>query len=445
MTEDLETLETEGPDRMRIALAAILVLLLLLMAGMVYALFRVLTPIGAPGTAGEQLPPGLTWVRSIYGFGPKEDQQFRAPTDVAVSPDGTIWGTDPQRARVLGFNPDGTFKTLIHRGPSASGPGRLSRPEGVGVDEAGNVYIADYAGNKIAEYTADNKLIKELEVPFPLDVAVTKDRIYVSAVSGVAVFGRDYSFVGLWGRRGIGPEEFDTPRGIAVGADGTVYVSDTNNARVKAYSPDGKLLWIWPKERDVAQRPGASNKIKTTLQLPSAACIDGAGRLVLVDPFRFQILAIDPAKKDDKLVGGFGDFGGTDGLFAYPTGIAYDPARDWFVVADTANDRLQIVRITGSASNPVLPALTRAFAGPWWLCGIPLALLVLGAVLAALQVRAARRARALAASEQGEAGVAGDVEDEDGPRAVDDESPFTDERSEMKEDDSEVIVEDSDG
>lgn len=417
MTTENEQLEQDRPDRMRVALAAILILLLLLMAGMIYALARVLTPVGAPGSAGSAATPtDLTWVRSIYGYGPREDQQFRNPTDVAIAPDGTIWGTDPQRARLLAFNPDGTFKTLIHRGPAGTGPGRLSRPEGVGVDDSGNVYVADYAGNKVAVYTPDNKLIKEWEVPFPLDVCVSKDRIYVSAVSGIAVFARDYSFVGLWGRRGTGPEEFDTPRGIAVGADGTVYVSDTNNARVKAYSRDGRLLWIWPQDREVAKRPGATNKIKTVLQLPSAACMDGAGRLVLVDPFRFQILAIDPAKKgDDKLAGGYGDFGGTDGLFAYPTGIAYDSTRDWFVVADTANDRLQIVRITGSASNPITPAVARAFAGPWWLCGIPLALLLVAAVLILLQVRAAREERLARASEAPVAPVVPDDDIADGP------------------------------
>jgi hypothetical protein len=392
--------EQDGPDRMRIALASILVLLLVLMGAMVYALFRILTPVGAPGIAGNPLPPGLTWVRSIYGYGPRDDQQFKSPTDCAISPDGTIWGTDPQGARLLAFNPDGSFKSLIHRGPAGTGPGRLSRPEGVGTDESGNVYVADYGGNKVAVYTPDNKLLKEWEVPLPLDVTVTKERIYVSAVSGIAVFARDYSFVGLWGRRGTGPEEFDTPRGIVVASDGTVYVSDTNNARLKAYSKDGKLLWIWPKDRLEATRPGVGNKLKTQLQLPSAMSMDGKGRLVLVDPFRFQLLVIDPAAPEaTKLVAGYGDQGSSDGLFAYPTGIAYDVTRDWFVVADTSNDRLQIVRIPGSAANPIAPAVARAFAGPWWLCAIPLALLVLAAVLVFARVRAVRRDRTAEAPE----------------------------------------------
>lgn len=400
MSDDYPDVQQERPDRMRLALASILVLLIILMAGMVYALYRVLTPVGSPGTASAPLPAGLTWVRSIYGYGPREDQQFKAPTDCAVSPDGTIWATDPQHARLLSFNPDGSFKALIHRGPAATGPGRLSRPEGVGTDENGNVYVADYGGNKVAVYTSDNKLIKEWEIPLPLDVTVTTERIYVSTVAGIGVFARDYSLIGLWGRRGTGPEEFDTPRGLAVAADGTVYISDTNNARLKAYSKDGKLLWIWPKERQIAKRPGANNTIKTQLQLPSGMTLDGAGRLVLVDPFRFQLLTIDPAGTETKkLVGGYGDQGSADGLFAYPTGVAYDAARDWFVVADTGNDRLQIVRIPGSAANPIGPALARAFAGPWWLCAIPLVLLLLAAVLIAARVRAARRDRAQAAIE----------------------------------------------
>lgn len=381
-------------DRTRLALIVILGLLVLLLAGMTYALLMVLTPLGAPGaTGGTQTTKGLTWVRSIYGWGGTEAQQFRGPSDVAVAPDGTIWGTDPQRARVLGFNPDGTFKGMIMRGAAgAVGPGRLMRPEGVGTDDEGNVYIADYGGNKVAVYTPQNTLIREVEVPTPLDVVVTRDRMYVSAVSGVAVFTRDGKFLNLWGKRGNGPEEFDTARGIAVGDDGTVYVVDTNNARVKAYKPDGSLLWIWPSDRDTAKRPGATNKTKTVLQLPSGTTMDGRGRLVFVDPFQFAILILDPAGAEkSKISSAFGAQGSRDGAFTYPTGIAYDPGRDWFVVADTNNDRLQIVRLEGTAANPVLPAVARLFAGPWWLCAIPLALFLLAVTLVVLRQVAVRK------------------------------------------------------
>ena len=43
----------------------------------------------------------------------------------------------------------------------------------------------------------------------------------------------------------------------ALASDGTVYVSDTNNARVKAYNAQGDLLWIWPDQRATAKKPGA--------------------------------------------------------------------------------------------------------------------------------------------------------------------------------------------
>lgn len=392
MSDDLQV--QARPDRTRVALIAILALLLALLAGMTYTLFTVLTPLGAPGGAGAALPTGMSWVRSIYGWGPAEDQEFKGPTDVAIAPDGTIWGTDPQRARILGFNPDGSYKSMIMRGPAGVGQGRISRPEGVGTDNEGNVYIADFGANKVSVFRPDNTFVREWEVPLPLDVAVTADKVFVSSLYGVAVFTRDGQNVSLWGKRGTGKDEFDGPRGIAVGPDGTVFVADTNNARLKAYKQDGTLLWIWPSDRETAKRPGAGNQLKTLLQLPGSMTIDGQGHVVFIDPFMFQMVVVDPAKPEkDRMVGSYGEQGTKDGFFAYPTGLAYDATRDWFVVADTNNDRLQVVRVPGTAVNPITPAVSRAFAGPWWLCGIPLALLVLAAVVLAMRARAASRAR----------------------------------------------------
>jgi len=50
----------------------------------------------------------------------------------------------------------------------------------------------------------------------------------------------------VWGRVGRAPGEFQFPRGIVVAGDGTVLVSDRGNGRVQRFTPDGRLLGIWP-------------------------------------------------------------------------------------------------------------------------------------------------------------------------------------------------------
>jgi sugar lactone lactonase YvrE len=389
--------------RTRIVLVAVLVLLAMLLVGLVAFVVRIVEPAGRPQGRAD-LPTGLEWVRSIYGYGPTLGEMFQSPTGVGVAPDGTIYGTDPQRSRILSFNPDGTFRTLIHTGPASSGPGRLYRPFTVGTDSEGNVYACDHQNDKVIVFSPDGALLREWEVPAPTSICVSGSRAYVTSPYGVAVFSTEGALLSVWGSRGRGPEQFDNPHGIAVGADGTVYVTDTLNARLKAYTADGRVLWVWPKDRANATpsgiRPGPN---AGPLQLPAGAVIDGQGRLVIMDAFAFQILVfkVDPAGAT--LLARYGDAGARDGYFDQPADIGYDAARDWFVVADTTNNRLQIVRIPGSASNALTAGVRRALTDAPWLCWMPLLLMLVAIGLAVIRSRARAQTQAAAALGDGAA------------------------------------------
>jgi outer membrane protein assembly factor BamB len=383
--------EDRPASRMRMVLVAALVVLTLMLAGLGYFIVRVVTPAGAP-TAAKDLPQGLEWVRSIYGYGQAEGQQFKRPVDVAIGPDGSIWATDPQRNRVLGFNADGSFKGLIHTGPSAKGAAKMGMPEGVAVGEDGNVYVADTGNEKIMVFTQDNRFIREWAVPSPLVLAVRNGRVVVGSGPGVSVHTTDGKLLSVWGKYGNGPEEFNTVHGVAIAANGTVYISDTNNVRIKAYKADGTLLWIWPKDRTVAASTGVAPKSgKTPVALPAGMTLDGQGRLVVADPFSFELVVLDVSEATATVVSRYGAFGSKDGFFAYETGVSYDPARDVFAVTDTNNDRVQIVRLPGSAVPGVAAAAQRALTGvsPW--CLVPVILLLLAVIVAVLRRRGQRR------------------------------------------------------
>ncbi len=366
----------------RIALwTSVVVLAIMLVALGVYVYFA-LTPIGAPSRAAD--PTGLSWVRSIYGWG---QELLSQPTDVEVGPDGTIWTTDPARARVIGFNPDGTLRAVIQTGEPASGEGLIMRPEGLGVDENGDVLIADFGNNKIIVFDAYSRFIREWSVPSPLDVAVGPDRIAVSTVFGIAFFDREGTYITKWGTRGREVGQFDIPHGIAVDEEGAVYVADSQNARVIAYNSLSELMWVAGSQRGRDESATAESG-EAALEIPSGVVIDGAGRVVAVDPFNFGMFVFDA--KTGALIAQHGDFGSDDGAFLYPTGIAYDAARDWFVVADTGNDRLQIVRIPDSGGGIIEDVRSR-LTGPAWLCALPLAVGLLGIVYLWWRRRRAKR------------------------------------------------------
>lgn len=369
-------------NRRRTVLALVLVLLVLLLVTLVAFIARLSTPMGAPKSGDTTA--GMEWVRSIYGWGKGEGQQLYGPTDVSFGPDGTVWVNDPQRFQLVGFNPDGSYKTIIHKGPG------YMMPQAFDVSDDNEVYIADFKSLKIRVFSADNKELRSWDTSMPMEVAVAGDKVLVGQRDGVAVYDKQGALILKWGTRGNAKDQYDVVRGTAIGPDGSYYVSDTQNHRLKAFSASGKLKWVYPTEAQFkawASDDAKSAKSKKPFQIPTGMTFDAAGRLVLVDPFEFKIMIINPAT--GKVVSSYGEYGETDGKLGYPTSVDYDAGRDWYAVADTANNRVQLFRIDGSGGSP-LTALARASVGPVWVCGIPLFLLLLAVALMVMRRRQSR-------------------------------------------------------
>ncbi len=372
-------------------LIAALVLLLLLLIGLVTAVLVLTRGRGAP--SAESMPKGITWVRSIYGWGNTAATQLNSPVDAAVAPDGTIWVTNRAR-QIVGFNPDGTLKRLIE--PTyGKGPGMAYALEGIDVGADGIIYVADAGRNRVMEFDSDTgEFIGEYGVEYPAEVAKDdiNDQLAVTSSAGVAYLGFSGDQVKLIkaiGSRGSGENQFDLPHGVAFGDDGTLYIADTQNQRVMAVNKAGKTLWT-TGAKQIADATGAA-KGKGPFQLPSGITIDGKGRLVLIDPFEFKAFVLNP--RTGKVLAGYGEQGEDDGSFSYPTGIDYDRDRDWFAVADTANNRVQIIRLPGTG-GPATAGIRRAFDRPIWLMLVPFILLIVGGIILFMQSRKRRKAAA---------------------------------------------------
>lgn len=394
MSEDLgytETIVEYAENRQRktvfVALVVVLVLLIVLLAGSAFAvLYWARGQSGAP-TAAE-LPEDLGWVRSIYGWGETLDTSLAAPSDVAIAEDGSIWAVSGSQM-IVGFNPDGSLKQLIQP-ERGFGQGQVNTLESITIGPDDTIYVTDQGKGSIERFAPDGTWLGQWPVALPIEVASDGgDRLGVTGEGSFGILkmlGENAEVLGSWGSRGSGEEQFDLPHGIAFGADGVVFVSDTHNARVKAFDKSGKRLWT----SEGAPRGYEQSQESTTqsiFQLPSGMTVDGRGRVVVADPFGFNLTVLDPAS--GALIDQYGDFGAEDGFFAYPTGVDYDEDRDWFAVADTANNRIQIVRIPGSGASPIA-AIRRNLVGPVWICCIPLFLLLTAVIAAALRRRRSR-------------------------------------------------------
>lgn len=397
--EDHEGLYTEtvveyvDNSRQRLLLSVLLVILFLLLIAVSYAVIRLL-PGGPISEPVDNAPEGLEWVRSIYGWGDGPEEALVAPTDVAVASDGTIW-TISQHSDIVAFAPDGSPKRVIS-------PENAVSIEGIDVGDDGNIYVTDFGGQVLA-FSPDGAQVDQWNVELPNEIHVRDNKIAIAAAKGIAVFTPEGEMLfQLGGTRGWMEDQFDLPHGIVQDDAGNVYVSDTQNRRVKAYSADGRRLWISGTAPDRTQ-PGVADVRSQDSSvgagpfiLPSGMTLDANGRLVLVDPFKFRIAILDPATgdvmhetKDDGSEGRqtyYGEYGQKDGFFAYPTGIDYDETRDWFVVADTYNNRLQIVRLPGSGGGAI-ERVVGTYRPPMLICCIPWILLVIALIVAVARRR----------------------------------------------------------
>ena len=383
------TQPTVSSSRTRFVLASVLVLLVALLVTLVALFANLLQPPGLPDSATSSTTSGVEWVRSLYGFGPAADEQLLSPSSVAIAPNGDIYATDPIRARIMIFRPDGIFSRLLHTGAGGVGKGQFVRPESISIADNGDLYIADSWAKKIIVFDAHGTYLRE----WPVDsmargVFVTGGRVYVLDVGHVIVFDTAGKRIASFGTRGAKPGQIDAYQGI-VARGGRIYVADSYNKRLQSFTESGSLLWALP--RQTARRSGPDTRTATgdgsgsgelsahAWDLPQDLTFDGKGRLVVVDAFTFEIAVVDP--RTGRVEASYGEFGRDDGQFFYPTSIAYDAKRDWFAVADTQNNRVQIVRIPGSGAD-TLSALWRASSSPYRYLVAPAAVLLLAILFA---------------------------------------------------------------
>ena len=194
--------------------------------------------------------------------GPAASAQLWAPWGVAVDPAGDVFIGDYYNYRVRKIGTDGNISTLAGNGlngyPGDGGPAtasQLAQPKAVAVDSAGNLYIADTFGNTVRKVTPDGT---------------------VTRLAGTGL--RGYSGDG-------GPAtaaQLNRPRGIAVDSTGNVYISDTDNQRVREVTTDGKINTFAGVGVAGFSGDGAAPNL-AGLSSPSGLTVDSSGNLFIAD------------------------------------------------------------------------------------------------------------------------------------------------------------------
>ncbi|MBL8211388.1 MAG: hypothetical protein JNK87_11780 [Bryobacterales bacterium] len=186
---------------------------------------------------------------------------------------------------------------------------RLNGPQGIAVDSAGNVFIADSNNHRIRKVDTDGT-------------------ITTFAGTGVAGFAGD--------RGPATNAQLSFPRGIAFAPDGTLYIADTSNRRIRTVGPDGVILtYLEPTDFFGGGWP---NRM--------AFAPDGS---LIVTDTAHRIHRVSRARAIQVIggtgVAGFSGDGGpsTAAAFNNPGGVSVDGNGNIYI-ADKGNNRIRMIR-----------------------------------------------------------------------------------------------------
>lgn len=265
--------------------------------------------------------------------GPGTSAQLNNPAGLFLRSNGDLYIADSQNFKIRLLSSGGTMTTVAGSGsPGFQGDGvsatsaELNSPYAVVVDSSGNLFIAD----------SRNHLIRKVTSGTITTLAGTGDRGF--AGDGSPATGAMLSL----------------PTGLAIGPDGSLYIADTANSRIRRIGSDGNITTIAGNGIENYNGDGIP-ATDATLNRPGQIVFDSAGNLYVADTFNHRIRKIDPDGIISTVAGGgafLGGFAGDGGpassaVLNYPRGVAVDGSGRVFI-ADSLNNRIRMVTEDGN-------------------------------------------------------------------------------------------------
>jgi sugar lactone lactonase YvrE len=266
--------------------------------------------LAAYSTDLDVLPPLSGFRRLIVG-----DRQGRAlvkPYGVAIH-DGQILICDTKVGTVSVFDLKNQAVEILGGGPN----GRLSKPINIAVDEDGTRYVVDVKLGRVMVYDADNGYTRAIGDPkawSPTDVAIIGKRLYVTdKMNGQVVLVEKSTGAELrrFSPPGAEEEHLFFPTNLALGIDGSVYVTETGHAQVRKFDNRGELL----------QTFGSLGEMLGQFVRPKGVAVDREDRVYVVDAAS-EIVQIFNA--DGELLLFFGGAGNIPGGLNLPAKVVID-------------------------------------------------------------------------------------------------------------------------
>jgi predicted membrane-bound mannosyltransferase/DNA-binding beta-propeller fold protein YncE len=214
---------------------------------------------------------------------------YGSVTTTVVEPE-----VDPYEGLISLSNPDKFF------GEAGDQPGQLNMPRGVAVAADGSLYVADTLNYRIQHFSAAGEFINSWGSFADISVG--------DAPGGT----------------------FNEPWGIAIGPDGSIYVTDTWNHRVQKFDSNGTFLTEWGYFGTAETPDGFWG--------PRGIAVNQDGRVFVTDTGNKRIVVFD---ENGEFITQFGEAGFDFGQLDEPVGISLGLNGEVYV-ADTWNQRIQV-------------------------------------------------------------------------------------------------------
>ncbi len=200
------------------------------------------------------------------------------------------------------YTPTGTFIRAIGTGTAGAGKGQLNAPRDAATDSAGNIYVADYANNRIAKFSPTGAWIK------------------------------------AWGTEGGKAGQFRRPYGVDVDVQNNVWVADNTNHRIQEFTSGGTYIRQMGSN---GSGPGQFFQLRRVAVAPNVVNPDVYG----ADLWGNKIERFHYAGGKYSYAQTYAGVPAVDDKFNEPTGVAVD-ANNIFV-ADSVNQRMQRFSASG--------------------------------------------------------------------------------------------------
>ncbi len=294
------------------------------------------------------------WMDRLAGTQPASESgkvlfQLGEPYGMAVDSKNNLYVADQKVGAIFIFNTETRDAELIKNKQHA----HFVRIIGLAMDDGDRLFVSDPGLNHVlvfdANHTATDVITEGMAEPGSLAIDRENRLLYVSDIKLDQILVYDADSLKLMRKIGTTghnhelttPGDFAKPSGLAVDADGNLYVCDTLNDRIEVFDADGKFISTYGKNGD---GPGYFAR-------PKGVAIDSDGHIWVADGMQDRVQVFN---QQWQLLIVFGGHGLLPGQFQGIVGVTADNKNNRIFTSEIYPGRVQQFRYVTDAEAEAL-------------------------------------------------------------------------------------------